>query len=51
MLLGSSDDFRTRERKQAISSEKPPHWTKAYKIHFDVIKEDRSARKQESSRN
>ena len=51
MLLGSSDDFRTRERKQVISSEKSPHWAKAYKIQFDVIKEDKSARKQESSRN
>lgn len=46
MLLGSCDDFRTREGKQIISSEKSPHWAKAYKVIRDVKKEDRSARKQ-----
>ena len=46
MLLGSCDDFRTREEKQVISSEKSPHWAKVYKVIRDVIKEDRSARKQ-----
>lgn len=46
MLLGSCDDFRTREGKQVLSSEKSLHWAKAYKVIRDVIKEDGSARKQ-----
>lgn len=47
MLLGSSDYVRSRKGKQIIVSEKSPHWTNRYKIVCNVIKEDRSVRKQE----
>lgn len=46
MLLVSSDDFRTRERKQVILLEKSPHWAKAYKVACDVIKERKQGIKQ-----
>lgn len=38
--------WELEKENKLLFSEKSPHWAKAYKVVCDVIKEDRSARKQ-----